>query len=145
MRVPSSNQKETPKTYPNLSTIFFHIGQRVSDIEGYDESDCQDPIWPLKNNASLFPPLNLNITKFYNSFPNSPNDSRLVLPRYGSAQASDTDNDDEAILAILPTHSRSKHYLYRPWRYITRAAVYLVVLRAYFYLPDESCPWMSRR
>ena len=97
---------------PSSSTL-------VSDIEGY-ESDRQDPIRPFKKiNSSLIPPANQNKAKFYNSFPNSPNDSRLVLPRYDSA--SDTENDDEV---ILPTHSRSKHS-FSPWRYIVRGAAIL--------------------
>jgi auxin efflux carrier family protein len=87
--------------------------------DGYDQSGCQDPIQPFKNNASLFPPVNQN-KAFYNSFPNSPNDSRLAFPRYDSA--SDTENDDEA---VLPTHSRSKHCLHRSWHHIARAVAIL--------------------
>ena len=95
---------------PSSSTL-------VSDVEGYDESDCQDPIRPLKNNASLFPPVNQN-KAFYNSFPNSPNDSRLVLPRYESV----TESDGEA---ILPTHSRSKHCFHHSWHLIVRVGAIL--------------------
>jgi len=105
---------------PSSSTL-------VSDIEGYRESDCQDSNQPFKNNASLFPPANQNQAKFYNSFPNSPNDSRPVLPRYDST--SDTDIDDEA---ILPTHSQSKHCLHYPWRFITRA---IAILNSFMTVP----------
>ena len=105
-RTPLLDNNTTITSPPSSSTL-------VSDIE-----DCQDPIRPFKNNPSLFPPANK--AKFYNSFPNSPNDSRLALPRYDSA--SDTENDDDV---VLPTHSRSKHCLHRPWRYIVRGAAIL--------------------
>ena len=85
--------------------------------DGYDQSDCRDPIQPFKNNASLSPPAN---QKFYNSFPNSPNDSRIVLPTYDSA--SDTENDDDV---VLPTHSRPKRCLHRSWHHIARAVAIL--------------------
>lgn len=111
-RTPLLENSTTLTSPPSSSTL-------VNDIDRYDESDCQDPILPFKNNTSLFPPANQN-RAFYNSFPNSPNDSRIVLPRYDSV--SDTENEAEA---ILPTHSRFKHYLHHSWRHITRAGAIL--------------------
>ena len=110
------NNSTTITSPPSSSTL-------VSDVEGYGEDQNR----PFKNNtsSSLFPPANptTNKAKFYNSFPNSPNDSCPVLPRYDSS--SDTENEDEASATILPTttHSRlsSKHScLYYPWRFIVR-------------------------
>ena len=117
-RTPLLENGTTLTSPPSSSTL-------ASDIEGYDESDCQDPIRPLKNHnaSSLFPPANRN--KFYNSFPNSPNDSRPVLPRYDSV----SDTEEAATVIILPTHSRSssKHYscLHHAWRHIARAGAVL--------------------
>jgi predicted permease len=115
---PEGNTDERTPLLKNSTTLTSPPSSSSSTL--YDESDCQDPIRPFKNNASLFPPANQNKATFYNSFPNSPNDSRPALPRYDSA--SDTEYDDEA---ILPTYSRSKPCLHHLWRYIVRAAAIL--------------------
>ena len=95
------------RSLPSSSTL-------VNGIAGYDEPT---PIRPFKLNGTLLPPLGQN-TAFYNSFPNSPNDSRPVLPIYESESESE-DNE------TLSTHIRPKHCLHHFWHHIVRAAIVL--------------------
>ena len=91
-RTPLLEENAILTSPPSCSTL-------ASDIE----SD------PLKSHT---PPPHLNHSRFYNSFPNSPNDSRPNL-------LSETEDEGEISLA---TQTRSKHCLYHPWRLIVRTA-----------------------
>ena len=96
---------------------------------GY-ESDCDNSIRPLKNLAphtSVLPNFihlapNRRSTAFYNSFPNSPNDSRADLDRYDSTSTTDTEDDVEI---VLPTQSRPNHGIHPSWHRIARVAATL--------------------
>ncbi|KAF8802809.1 hypothetical protein BYT27DRAFT_6752945 [Phlegmacium glaucopus] len=101
----------------------------LHDIAGY-ESDCDGSIRPLKTlapptsilpNFIRTPPTRKN-TAFYNSFPNSPNDSRANLDRYDSISTTDAEDDADV---ILPTQSRPNHWLHHFWHRIVRVAVIL--------------------
>ena len=61
-------------------------------------------------------------TAFYNSFPNSPNDSRANLDRYDSISTTDT---EDGVETILPTHSHPNNCLHRSWRRVARLGAIL--------------------
>ncbi|KAF8802808.1 endoplasmic reticulum auxin efflux carrier [Phlegmacium glaucopus] len=86
-------------------------------IEPSKIADCPGPATPPNFIQSAATRRN---TAFYNSFPNSPNDSRANLDGYNSISTTDAEDDDS-----LPTHTRSSHWLHRCWRQIVRVAVIL--------------------
>ena len=81
------------------------------------DSDSLGPLKPLGPHLNFAPPR--RNTAFYNSFPNSPNDSRANLAVYDdSSSATDTEEGDGEI--VLPTQSQSKHRFHHYWHRIVR-------------------------
>ena len=81
------------------------------------DSDSLGPLKPLGPHLNFVPPR--RNTAFYNSFPNSPNDSRANLAVYDySSSATDTEEGDGEI--VLPAQSQSKHRFHHCWHRIIR-------------------------